>query len=132
MIEKPPHGSPCNSCGQCCKRELCPLGEAIFRHFVGPCEALRYDAMGRSECGLICDPASYVPARAMSKGAAALSRAAAVLVGAGRGCDWQTPGEAPNEGFRGTLATHVASTRKEARRAAITWGIGHMASHLKQ
>jgi hypothetical protein len=31
MIRKPPtRGAPCNGCGECCRAEICPAGEAVY------------------------------------------------------------------------------------------------------
>lgn len=90
---KPPYGSPCNNCGQCCRDNLCPLGEHVFERWEGPCPALEEDSLG-SRCGLVASPRAYAPVRTSRFGARAMSGAAALLIGAGGGCDAQLEGEA--------------------------------------
>ena len=59
MIQKPPHGQPCNGCGWCCQAELCPLAQAIFGEpVVRACPALEQDGE-RYVCGLVAYPTAY-------------------------------------------------------------------------
>lgn len=92
---KPPYGSPCNRCGLCCMNELCPLAASLFRRTDGPCPALLSVGDGYS-CGLVLSPERFAPMLAFAEGKDRLSAAAAALIGAGHGCDAQTPGEQDN------------------------------------
>jgi hypothetical protein len=55
LTDKPPYGQPCNGCGQCCMNELCPLGNAVFKRWDGPCPALESEGE-RYACGLVKHP----------------------------------------------------------------------------
>jgi hypothetical protein len=120
--KKPPHGAPCNGCGQCCKNELCPLGAAIFRQVRGPCPALE-DADGAYSCGLVLRPAHYMPVRAFIAGAAKLRAAALLLIGAGHGCDAQRDDEPYDHKF-GRRIRETARRRpmREIEDALEAWG----------
>lgn len=86
MLEKPAYGSPCNSCGQCCQDELCPLGNRIFGPRPGPCPAIAELSSGFG-CGLMLTPWRFAPEATSAHGADAMRKAAALLCGAGAGCD---------------------------------------------
>lgn len=116
-MDKPPHGAPCNSCGKCCERELCPLGAALFKRWSGPCPALE-----EGRCGLVQHPERYAPVRAAAVGVVALSRAAAHMIGAGKGCDAVWEGELVNWGFRAWMIRQANHGR--ARRGLRLWGLG--------
>ena len=103
MIEKPPHGQPCNSCGLCCRDQLCPLGVGIFGEpWERQCPALEQDG-ARAICGLVVHPMVYAMARTLLHGKDVMSAAAAFLVGAGVGCDALLEGEPADEKFRKAL-----------------------------
>jgi hypothetical protein len=97
MKNKPPVGDPCNGCGGCCLRTLCPLGAAIFGHEKGPCPALETVNHIDFECGLVVHPEKYNPMRTFVVGRAVMSNAAALLVGVGVGCDAFVDGEDTDE-----------------------------------
>jgi hypothetical protein len=109
---KPAYGSPCNRCGECCKRYPCPVGQALFRQKTGPCPALQPSG----ECGLMLVEDER------------LREAARVIIGAGTGCDAQFVGEPLN-------AASVAARLVEARtrgtptpaflEALAAWGIAY-------
>ncbi len=123
MLAKPAHGRPCNGCGRCCHDELCPLGARLFGRWHGPCPALQ-PAEGQSlVCGLVADPARHQPVRTLAHGREAMSKAAAVLIGAGFGCDAQTADEPADAEFRACMRREFAARRSEARAAAAIFGI---------
>lgn len=88
MAEKPKYGDPCNRCGLCCWVTQCDLSVSVFGERVGPCPALESSKDGRTDCGIVANPQNYVPVRFLTAhGADTLSRSAALLIGAGDGCD---------------------------------------------
>ena len=92
MIErKPRHGQPCNDCGLCCVATLCELGRALFNQSAGPCPALRFDGLKRSTCNVVRHPEDYCERGKIMPDT--MSRAAALLVRAGQGCDARFNGE---------------------------------------
>jgi hypothetical protein len=121
MIDKPPHGQPCNNCGQCCSEMLCPLGLALFG---GPefrqCPALEPDGE-RFACGLMNNPMAYALRQTLMHGKEVMSRTAAHLIGAGRGCDAQLDGEPADEVFRAAMRSrrNIALTD----RCLKVWGL---------
>lgn len=119
MLTKPPHGSPCNGCGGCCADQRCPLGQIVFGKG-GRCPALemRFPAF---TCGLVDNPETYAPGVTARHGAKKAGHAAAILIGAGRGCDALLDGEAPNAEWR---AWAVRSLDRDAgAKAAAIWTI---------
>lgn len=122
MIQKPPHGDPCNNCGQCCQAVLCPLAQ---RFFGGPeersCPALEQEVSGRFTCGLIAHPMVYAIRLTLLHGADRMAAAAAFLVGAGHGCDAQLEGERANEQFRAAMWKR-RNPRLAAKHAKL-WGV---------
>lgn len=123
MLSKPPHGSPCNSCGRCCQAELCPLGMAVFKRLAGPCPALQLGEDQALVCGLVVNPLRYELKRTLRAGHDAMSQAAAFLIGAGHGCDAQTADEPRDLAFSARLRAHGMRTRPAARAAAAKWGV---------
>lgn len=84
---KPAEGAPCNGCGLCCLAEPCPLGMVISRRRHGACDALRWDVVaGRYWCGVLHEPAAWLPAWARAA-APALRWLAQRWIAAGVGCD---------------------------------------------
>jgi hypothetical protein len=122
VLAKPAHGAPCNSCGRCCAVQLCPLGEVVFGYAEGPCPALSPAAGGALVCGLMLEPGRWAPGRALRRGRAVLARAAAILCGAGHGCDMAAPGE-PRSDVMVRFASHAVRSHAEIRRAAQAWGV---------
>lgn len=121
MINKPPHGQPCNGCGGCCSEEQCPLGTAIFGTPVERrCPALE-KAGERFACGLIVHPMVYAMTLTLLHGTAAMAAAAGHLVGAGRGCDALLDGEEPDLAFR--AAMRASRNEKLTDRALRIWGL---------
>lgn len=116
QLEKPPYGSPCNSCGLCCRMEICPLGEIVFPGALAPCPALEADG-DRQVCGLIAHPAAYAPLRSSIFGSDALRDAARYAVAAGVGCD--TRGE--DERNVPSIAARVRYSAAAARRVERLW-----------
>jgi len=117
MLSKPPHGSPCNNCGGCCVDRRCPLGQIVF----GPgsdCPALEVKLPG-FVCGLVQNPARYAPRVVAKHGAETASRAAALIIGAGMGCDALLEGERPNQEWRAWAMQTL--DRKQGERAATIW-----------
>jgi hypothetical protein len=121
MIDKAPHGQPCNGCGQCCMDELCPLAAGLFGEpWERQCPALEPDGE-RFTCGLIKNPMAYALRQTLLHGAETMAKAASYLIGAGRGCDAQLEGEPADEAWR-------ANMRKERNRALTdrclkVWGL---------
>lgn len=125
FARKPSHGVPCNGCGCCCMVTRCELSQHVFGlGEIGPCPALERTSETTYGCGLVLDPAKYMPARAVSKGVAALKRAALFLIGAGDGCDARFNGEPRDEAFAAALDARWRSGErvKMSRRAKILWG----------
>lgn len=99
LDKKPPHGSPCNSCGLCCYATLCHLARSIFHREAGPCPALGFDANGNSFCGVVADPTKYAPDKVTQHGLAEMTQAALTIVASGLGCDARFNGEWTNREF---------------------------------
>lgn len=84
---KPTFGAPCNGCGVCCASEPCPIGALLTGSLGGACAALTFsDDTGRYDCGLVIDPARWLP-RTLRWAAPWASRIALRFIAAGRGCD---------------------------------------------
>lgn len=122
MLEKPPHGKTCNSCGLCCMDQLCPLATAVFGQMPGPCPALEPAKPGFA-CGLVTCPGAYSPEVAQKFGSDAAAKAAAILIGAGMGCDASTPGEIRNESWLKTARARARSIAEQADAAMVIWGL---------
>ena len=58
-VLKPKFGEPCNGCGECCRLELCEVGEAYFPGALAPCPALEWEE-GRAWCGLVRHPSRHL------------------------------------------------------------------------
>lgn len=129
-IEKPPHGSPCNQCGMCCKISLCQLASDLVAprrrqgfEVPGPCPFLEAGTDGRSACGLATHPATYFPVKAKAEGNARLVRATTELIGSGLGCDSILGDEPENIGFNEALLELQSEHRETIRGAQRVWGI---------
>jgi len=119
MLQKPPHGTPCNGCGQCCMSSRCPLGAALF----GPgsdCPALEVKLPGFA-CGLVENPGRYAMDIVFKHGEATVSQAATYLIGAGVGCDALIEGESPNLAWR--EAYQRFADFDKAKAAARIWDL---------
>lgn len=114
---KPPHGTPCNNCGQCCADQRCPLGLMMFGPG-GRCPALEL-AFNGMVCGLVRDPKRYAPAVVAAHGLADAARAAGILIGAGMGCDALLEGESPNFAWRAWAM--IAVDGREIEAARLIW-----------
>lgn len=114
MLQKPPHGQPCNNCGECCKAELCPLGQLLFRQVEGPCPALV-----DNKCGLVSHPMRFAPFRTVAHGAQRMSEAAAHCIGAGIGCDAQLEDEPYDQEFGARIRRNADMPR--TARALRLW-----------
>lgn len=118
LPEKPPYGSPCNGCGQCCIAQQCPISTALFGE-QEICPALEYygQALG---CGLIRNTADYVP-DLPAWGGELLTEAFGLMIGAGIGCDGTLAGEEPEregekrEQMRTIALTKIAAASPEAQ-----------------
>lgn len=119
MLDKPPHGAPCNGCGGCCVAQRCPLGTHVFGAG-GNCPALEV-AFPAFTCGLIQNPAKYAVDITARHGSDAASRAAEILIGAGLGCDALLEGEQPNLAWRARVRAGI--DRAEADAAAAIWNL---------
>jgi hypothetical protein len=59
---KPAEGQACNGCGVCCAVAPCPLGIWVSRRWRGACAALSWnDAQARYRCGVVAEPARWLP-----------------------------------------------------------------------
>lgn len=125
MIEKPPYGSPCNSCGLCCEFSPCVMSRAVFKKTVGPCPALGRDEDGASWCGLVVDPRKFAPTRTAKHGAGHMREAALVMIGSGVGCDAALVSEEPVDlAQRARMQAVSAAVPDETVMAAMrAWGI---------
>jgi hypothetical protein len=123
-IKKPQHGAPCNCCGLCCQDQLCPLGGAIFGgNWDRPCPALERRGGGSGfVCGPIVNPLQYASSQA-SRDQAALSAAAAVLIGADWACDAQVEGERRALGWDKRLRRRRREISHMVNPALDAWGI---------
>ena len=121
---KPPHGAPCNGCGLCCMTSLCPLASHHFKRggLEAPCPALERTPAGYT-CGLIANPMTYARAIALEHGVEATSAAAAVLNGAGLGCDARLAGEQADPAFYRKAAQWDRERRREIIKAKRIWRI---------
>jgi hypothetical protein len=119
-LPKPPHGSPCNGCGRCCLESLCPLGEHLFEKQEGPCPALQPAGQGRWECGVIIQPGVFALVQTLRHGAKRMSAAAALLLGAGHGCD-AIDNEPVNEAFEARQDAYVYANAEAAVEAQLMW-----------
>lgn len=88
---RPPFGDPCNHCGMCCKEQICAWGSSALRlveklgdRVPGPCPAQLEVEPGVFKCGLAIKPKFFTGAQGPSEG---LRETAALLIGAGLGCD---------------------------------------------
>lgn len=123
MLQKPPHGKPCNGCGQCCLESLCPLGSSMFGGEDGPCPALQRTGEETFGCGLVRAPELYAPLRAIVIGRERLSEAAAYLIGADIGCDAQLVGEPADQEFRKRLHRIRLRDLQQIAAAMEAWGV---------
>lgn len=99
--------------------QLCPLASAIFGDRPGPCWALERKGIGYT-CGLLEHPETYAPVQVMLHGRDATAKAAAVLIGAGLGCDAQAEGEARNHAWLEHAKRRI--DQKAVARAMHIWG----------
>ncbi len=83
----PGYGMPCNGCGVCCERTVCPIGRALMDDPPAPCPALEFRE-GKSVCGLIVDPERYVARAHMRRtNPTEVAWVVGTMNGAGIGCD---------------------------------------------
>lgn len=57
--QKPPEGTPCNGCGECCQTQACGLSSDYLKSDASPCIALEWDG-ARYRCGLAVRPSHYL------------------------------------------------------------------------
>lgn len=130
MTAKPPHGSPCNSCGYCCRVVMCPLATALFasdnrivnNQATGPCPALERDG-DREVCGLVRDPGRYRLALTLMHGVDKMRAAALFLIGSGHGCDALGEGEQPNVEFAIKMRDDAMAKRRHTDKNLRPWGV---------
>lgn len=120
---KPPHGSPCNQCGYCCRQSMCLLGMSLFEDVGGACPALETRPDGSTACGVMLHPAKYDPARALDVPVADLLGAAGVLIGVGVGCDSLGVGEREDLGAAERWAEEWAAQGARVLAAVVVWGV---------
>lgn len=121
-IAKPPYGSPCNGCGDCCRNQLCPLAEKAFPAWMAPCPALVQQG-NKFVCGLVTHPERYAPVRAALHGLRTVGRTAALLTGAGLGCDAAHDEPIDLVAQQRMRAACDATPRREVVIAMNVWGI---------
>jgi len=85
VLAQPERGAPCNGCGMCCVVKPCWIGRMLFEVEEGECPALQWTSEG-SSCGLMANPAQFMPARVRIEGATRVKEAAKALICAGLGC----------------------------------------------
>lgn len=54
----PLHLRPCTQCGECCRAEVCPVGETLLETVQVPCPALEFRD-GKAWCGLVTNLDAY-------------------------------------------------------------------------
>lgn len=70
-------------------------------------------------CGLVDNPSKYAPMIVAKHGREDASKAAAILIGAGFGCDAVLVGETPNQKWRAWARKHL--DHESGHRAAAIW-----------
>lgn len=123
--DKAPYGTACNNCGQCCMDQLCILAQHVFSAAPddGPCPALTWGPDKASGCGLVQRPADHAPIRVAIVGHDAASRAAALIIGAGVGCDGRLECEPGNPEFSARLRRYRQDWAHELHAALKVWGL---------
>ncbi len=122
LERKPPHGSPCTSCGLCCEATLCPLAQHVFgRGPLGPCPALEYDPQRNSSCGMVAHPGRHKPILVALHGVEEMRAAALLIVGSGLGCDARVNGEPGNDAFYAKLRQWDRDHKRQIRHAKKLW-----------
>ncbi len=122
LEKKPRHGTPCNGCGLCCLATVCSVGRQVLGRDDGPCPALRWHD-GKSSCGLVVDPAAYRPDAASAHTTGAMGRAAALMIGAGDGCDARFNGEPADPGAYARWVAQDHKNELALARARGMWGL---------
>jgi len=125
MVEKkPPHGSPCNSCGLCCFSSKCDVGRTLFggpsREGGGPCPALRFETDGKSYCDVMQNPQLYSEHDPDEARAAMM-----LLMYAGWGCTMRINGEF-NGSFDHKLNRFTEDRRDAFNNASRIWKLDHL------
>jgi hypothetical protein len=101
--------------------QLCPLGVGLFGEpWDRRCPALEPDGE-RYVCGLIENPMAYALRLTLLNGREVMSRTAAHLVGAGRGCDALLDGEEPDQAFRAAMRSRRDPALTD--RCLKVWGL---------
>jgi hypothetical protein len=101
--------------------QLCPLGVGLFGEpWDRRCPALEPDG-DKFICGLIAHPMAYNMRMTLLHGREVMSRTAAHLVGAGRGCDAQLDDEVADEAFRVRMRKERNTTLTD--RCLKVWGL---------
>lgn len=59
IFPKPKYGEACNRCGECCRQELCEVGQLTFLGESAPCPALEWDGT-QFGCGMVLHPERYL------------------------------------------------------------------------
>jgi hypothetical protein len=120
MLHKPPHGQPCNGCGQCCMAQLCPLAVGVFGEpWDRTCPALEPDGESFA-CGLVRHPMVYAMGLTLLHGVETMRTAATQLIGSGRGCDAVLEDEEPDQAFRQAMYSQRNSALID--RCLKVWG----------
>lgn len=85
VLNKPPFRAPCNGCGECCRLQVCSLGELLMQlpNDAGPCPALELHD-GAFKCGMALRPHYYLGTE--SWGNETLRPMLEFALGFGQGC----------------------------------------------
>jgi hypothetical protein len=78
---------------------------------------------GQLVCGLVTEPMRFALRRSLANGAATMAEAAALLIGAGHGCDALLSDEPRDFAFSARLRANAAERRALSHAAARTWGV---------
>lgn len=78
---------PCTRCGECCHREVCPLGIEFSGSSIAPCRALE-ESNGLHSCGLVTNTSRFFDLGGSEKWRYDfMSEQLRAIFGFGRGCD---------------------------------------------
>ncbi len=121
-LAKPPHGAPCNFCGQCCLSGTCKTGQKFFGiDKATRCPALAFSEHGIASCGLMENPQKFVPELVKVHGARRMGEAMRVIMASGTGCDARFEGEPRNEAFDRRMDLREKTLRRKINAAYRMW-----------
>lgn len=124
LARKPAHGAPCTRCGLCCVASLCKVAERAFNRppLPGPCPALVRVSDTEYGCGIVADPARYLPAQVEAHGLETIRESVSQLIETGTGCDARFNGEPVNHAFNAELELRDVREAAKTRRAMLALG----------